>query len=183
MEYMADNALDLSEGSAAAAENTEEKDVSTQGEMSEGIEEAGSETEEGGSGEISEEEAPAAAPAAPVQKQPAASRPTGGISSGTALEMKVVKPERFDEVRQIGEHLLARRTVVLNLEETNKETTKRIIDFLCGVVFAIDSQVKKVANATYVVTPKNVDVSGDQAEAPAAADAADQTVRQRDLFR
>lgn len=61
MEYMADNALDLSEGSAAAAENTEEKDVSTQGEMSGGIEEAGSETEEGGSGEISEEEAPAAA--------------------------------------------------------------------------------------------------------------------------
>ena len=133
--------------------------------------------------EYEEEEAPAAAPAAPVQKQPAASRPTGGISSGTALEMKVVKPERFDEVRQIGEHLLARRTVVLNLEETNQETTKRIIDFLCGVVFAIDGQVKKVANATYVVTPKNVDVSGDQAEAPAAADAADQTVRQRDLFR
>ena len=57
-----------------------------------------------------------------------------------------------------------KRTVVLNLEDTNKETTKRIIDFLCGVVFAIDGQVKKVANATYVVTPKNVDVSGEQSE-------------------
>ena len=93
--------------------------------------------------------------------------------------MKVVKPERFDEVRTIGEHLLARRTVVLNLEETNKETTKRIIDFICGVVFAIDGQVKKVANATYVVTPKNVDVSGEQPEAPAEEA---QPAKARELF-
>ncbi len=118
-------------------------------------------------------QSPVAAPkAAPV------SRSTGSISS-TALEMKVVKPERFDEVRTIGEHLLARRTVVLNLEETNKETTKRIIDFLCGVVFAIDGQVKKVANATYVVTPKNVDVSGEQPEAAVE----EEQSRPRELFR
>ena len=120
--------------------------------------------------------------AAPVQAPKAApvSRATGGISSGAALEMKVVKPERFDEVKSIGEHLLARRTVVLNLEETNKETTKRIIDFLCGVVFAIDGQVKKVANATYVVTPKNVDVSGEQNETAPATEEAKQP---RELFR
>ncbi len=126
-----------------------------------------------------EEEEEVAAPA-PAPKATPASRPTGGISSGAALEMKVVKPERFDEVRTIGEHLLARRTVVLNLEETNKETTKRIIDFLCGVVFAIDGQVKKVANATYVVTPKNVDVSGDQAPAEQPAEEAN---KPKELFR
>ncbi len=130
--------------------------------------------------EYEEEEEVAAAPA-PAPKAAPVSRPTGGISSGAALEMKVVKPERFDEVRAIGEHLLARRTVVLNLEETNKETTKRIIDFLCGVVFAIDGQVKKVANATYVVTPKNVDVSGEQTEQPAEEDAASK--QPRELFR
>jgi len=119
-----------------------------------------------------------AAPA-PAAKSAPVARPTGGISS-SALEMKVVKPERFDEVRTIGEHLLARRTVVLNLEETNKETTKRIIDFLCGVVFAIDGQVKKVANATYVVTPKNVDVSGESSETPAEEQPANAP---RELFR
>ncbi|MBR2900913.1 MAG: cell division protein SepF [Clostridia bacterium] len=124
-----------------------------------------------------EEEVAVQAPAAP--KAAPVSRSTGSISS-TALEMKVVKPERFDEVRTIGEHLLARRTVVLNLEETNKETTKRIIDFLCGVVFAIDGQVKKVANATYVVTPKNVDVSGEQPEAAAVEE---EQSRPRELFR
>ena len=131
--------------------------------------------------EYEEEEEQVTAPA-PVQtaKAAPASRSTGGISSGAALEMKVVKPERFDEVKAIGEHLLARRTVVLNLEETNKETTKRIIDFLCGVVFAIDGQVKKVANGTYVVTPKNVDVSGEQQETAAPAEEAKQP---RELFR
>ena len=130
--------------------------------------------------EYEEEEQVVAAAPAQTPKAAPASRPTGGISSGAALEMKVVKPERFDEVKAIGEHLLARRTVVLNLEETNKETTKRIIDFLCGVVFAIDGQVKKVANATYVVTPKNVDVSGEQNEAAAAPEEAKQP---RELFR
>ena len=93
--------------------------------------------------------------------------------------MKVVKPERFDEVQMIGEHLLARRTVVLNLEDTNKETTKRIIDFLGGVVFAIQGKVKKVANATYVVTPKNVEVSSEQPETEAAEPVAS---KPRDLF-
>ncbi len=129
--------------------------------------------------EMEEEEELVVSTPAPAQKPASApARATGGISSA-ALEMKVVKPERFDEVRTIGEHLLARRTVVLNLEETNKETTKRIIDFLCGVVFAIDGQVKKVANATYVVTPKNVDVSGEQAEAPAE----EAQNKPRELFR
>jgi cell division inhibitor SepF len=127
--------------------------------------------------EEDEEEVSAPAPVAPVKTAPV-SRPTGGISSN-ALEMKVVKPERFDEVSTIGEHLLARRTVVLNLEETNKETTRRIIDFLGGVVFAIEGQVKKVANATYVVTPKNVDVSGEQAEAPVE----EEQNKSRELFR
>lgn len=149
------------------------------GELFKGEEEY-DENEEYGEYEEEEQQQPSQQQPAPAAARPAAARPTGGIASGTALEMKVVKPERFDEVRTIGEHLLARRTVVLNLEDTNKETTRRIIDFLCGVVFAIDGQVKKVANATYVVTPKNVDVSGDQAEQP--AETAQQPAKPRELF-
>ena len=126
--------------------------------------------------EAAEETAPVAAP---VAKSAPASKSTGSISSGASLEMKVVKPERFDEVQMIGEHLLARRTVVLKLEDTNKETTKRIIDFLGGVVFAIQGKVRKVANATYVVTPKNVEVSSEQAEQPVEEQAA---AKPRDLF-
>lgn len=87
----------------------------------------------------------------------------GGMSvSGNNLELKVVKPERYDNVSQIANHLLNRRTVVLNLEETNKETARRLLDFLSGVTYSINGNLKRVANNTYVITPCNVDVSGDQ---------------------
>ena len=79
--------------------------------------------------------------------------------SGSNLELKVVKPERFDNVPQIANHLLNRRTVVLNLEETNKETARRLLDFLSGVAYSINGNLKRVANNTYVITPCNVDVS------------------------
>ncbi|MCI8610689.1 MAG: cell division protein SepF [Clostridiales bacterium] len=86
----------------------------------------------------------------------------GGISlsgnGGSALEMKVVKPESFDSVAQIADHLLSRRTVVLNLESTNKETARRLIDFLSGVAYSIDGSLKKIATNAYVITPNNVDV-------------------------
>lgn len=77
-------------------------------------------------------------------------------------EIKVVRPERFDSVKQIADHLLNRRTVVLNLEATNKENSRRIIDFLSGVTYSINGNLRKVANNTFVITPNNVEVSGEQ---------------------
>ena len=76
--------------------------------------------------------------------------------------MKVVKPEKLESVTQISDYLLDRKTVLLNLEETNKETARRLIDFLNGVAYAINGNLKKVANNTYVITPNNVEVSGEQ---------------------
>jgi cell division inhibitor SepF len=80
---------------------------------------------------------------------------------GAALELKVIKPERYETVPQIADHLLNRRTVVLNLEMTNKETSRRIIDFLSGVAYAIDGRLSKVAVNTYIITPANINVSGE----------------------
>ena len=82
--------------------------------------------------------------------------------NSSALELKVVRPERFDSVNQIADHLLNKRTVVLNLEATNKETARRLIDFLSGVAYSIDGSLKRVAANTFVITPNNVDVSGEQ---------------------
>ena len=84
------------------------------------------------------------------------------MGMGGAIELKVVKPERFESVSQIADHLLSRRTVVLNLENTNKETARRLIDFLSGVAYSINGQLKKIASNAYVITPDNVDVSGEQ---------------------
>ncbi|NLN55098.1 MAG: cell division protein SepF [Clostridiales bacterium] len=90
---------------------------------------------------------------------------SGGLASTTSLEMKVCKPEKYEDVTKIATHLLERRTVVLNLEDANKETIIRIIDFLFGVTFAINGQLKRVASSTYVITPPNVEVTGEQKEA------------------
>ena len=97
-------------------------------------------------------------------------RQTGAISSASsaALEMKIVRPEKFEDVKSIANHLLERRTVVLNLEGTNRETIRRILDFLGGTTYAIEGQIKRAANSTYVITPKNVDVSADLEQEPQA---------------
>jgi len=95
-----------------------------------------------------------------IKRAPAQS--ASGISS--ALELKIVKPDSFASVTQIADHLLNRCTVVLNLEATNKETARRIVDFLTGVAYSIDGQIKPVANNTFIITPNNVDVSGEVAE-------------------
>ena len=97
---------------------------------------------------------------APSYSAPA---PSGNINmtSGSAIEMKVVKPDTLETVTQIADCLLDRKTILLNLEDTSKETSRRLIDFLNGVSYAINGDLKKVASNTYVVTPNNVEVSGE----------------------
>ena len=85
-----------------------------------------------------------------------------GLNSG-ALEMKVVKPDKYDSqtAQKIADHLLSNRTVVLNLESTNKESARRLIDFLSGVAYAQDGKIKKISSGTYIITPYNVNLMGD----------------------
>ena len=84
----------------------------------------------------------------------------GGVSlGGSSMELKVVRPERFEEVPSIADHLLMGRTVVLNLEAAAKDVAHRMLDFLSGVAYSIEGQMSRVANNTYIITPNNVDVS------------------------
>ncbi len=81
---------------------------------------------------------------------------------GTApdgLELKVVRPEKYQDVAIIADNLLAGKTVVIDFAETNKELVKRIKDFLGGVTYSIAGQLQKVTNTTYIATPNNVGVS------------------------
>ncbi len=84
------------------------------------------------------------------------------VTSGTSIEMKVIRPEKLDSVTQIADYLTSRNTVLLNLEGTNKETARRLLDFLNGVAYAVGGKLKKVANSTFVITPSNVSISGEQ---------------------
>ena len=73
----------------------------------------------------------------------------------------LVKPEHFEDASTIADHLNNKRTVVLNLESTNKEVSRRLVDFLSGVAYANNGQIKRVANSTFIITPYNVDIMGD----------------------
>ena len=83
------------------------------------------------------------------------------INTTTQLQVVLVKPERFDDASSIADHLNAKRTVVLNLENTNKEVSRRLVDFLSGVAYANNGQMKRVAASTFIITPYNVDIMGD----------------------
>ncbi len=93
--------------------------------------------------------------------RPAVAAPRN-VSYNSSLELKVVRPEGFENVTAIADHLLSKRTVVLNLEDTNKEAARRMLDFLSGVAYAIGGNLKKVSNCTFIITPNNVNISGEQ---------------------
>ena len=76
-----------------------------------------------------------------------------------SMELKVVTPVQFEEVSTIADYLVAGCTVFLNVENTQREIVRRIIDFLSGVAYSIGGQIKKVTLTTYIITPDNVDVS------------------------
>ena len=75
------------------------------------------------------------------------------IAATTQLSVVLVKPERFEDATAIADHLRGKRTVVLNLESTSKEISRRLVDFLSGVAYAKEGQIKRVANCTFIITP------------------------------
>ena len=83
------------------------------------------------------------------------------IHATTQLKVVLVKPERFENASEIADHLKEKRTVVINLESTNKDVARRLIDFLSGVAYAGEGKIKKVAANTYIITPYHVDIMGD----------------------
>ena len=83
------------------------------------------------------------------------------IHATTQLKVVLVKPERFENASEIADHLKDKRTVVLNLESTNKDIARRLIDFLSGVAYAGEGKIKKVAANTFIITPYHVDIEGD----------------------
>ena len=83
------------------------------------------------------------------------------IRRGASMEVCVIKPSVVDDAREITETLLSGRTVILNLEGMDLEVAQRIIDFTSGATFAINGNLQKISNYIFLVTPTNVDISGD----------------------
>ena len=82
-------------------------------------------------------------------------------NSGAQMQVVIVKPDHFEDVTMIADHLNAKKSVVLNLESSNRETSRRILDFLSGVAYANGGTIRKVANSTFMITPGSVDIMGE----------------------
>lgn len=129
--------------------------------MDEGLEDA-PEAEE--SSYYSRPEPVRSAPAAeqqPMSVQPRRNNRVVNISATTKLAVVLVKADQFNNVADIADHLKNKMTVVLNLETTDKETSKRMLDFMSGVTYAIEGKIKRVASDTYLITPLDVEIVGD----------------------
>ncbi len=83
------------------------------------------------------------------------------IHTTAQVQVVLVKPEQFSDAPSIADNLKSKRTVVLNLESTNRDIARRLLDFLSGCAYADEGSIKRVANSTYIITPYNVDVLGD----------------------
>ena len=95
------------------------------------------------------------------KEEPESKNRVVNIHATAQLQVVLVKPERFDDASSVADHLLSKRTVVLNLESTNKDVSRRLIDFLSGVAYANNGQIKRVANSTFIITPYDVNIMGD----------------------
>lgn len=106
---------------------------------------------------------PEAPRAMPRRRATPASDPSRVVDVRTTamLQVVLVKPDKFEDARAIADHLNEKRTVVLNLESASKDVSRRLVDLLNGVAYANGGQLKKVASNTYIITPYNVNVSGD----------------------
>lgn len=82
------------------------------------------------------------------------------VERSSSVELKVVRPESYDEVGSVADYLLDGCTVVLNVEALERATVLRMLDFLNGVTYCSEGEIKKVAQNTFIVTPhSNVDIS------------------------
>lgn len=75
------------------------------------------------------------------------------------FKMLVVEPSGFEESPRLVDNLKAKKPVIINLENLETDTARKIFDFLSGATYALNGNVQKVANNIFVFVPENVDVS------------------------
>lgn len=105
--------------------------------------------------DFDEEDAP---PAKPSRSSGRSGR-SRMMSNG--MEVVVIKPTSVEDAREITDTLLDNHTVLLNMEGLDLDMAQRIIDFTSGSTYAIDGNLQKISSYIFILTPKNVDVSGD----------------------
>ena len=83
------------------------------------------------------------------------------IHTTTQLKVVVLQPTTYNDATEIASHLKDKKPVVVNLEKLDKETARKIVDFLSGAVYALDGNMQKVANGILLLVPYTMGIMGD----------------------
>ncbi len=75
-------------------------------------------------------------------------------------QLVLFEPRAYSETQDIANFLKQKKAAVVNLHRLQKEQSKRVIDFLSGVIFAIDGDIQKIGPKIFLCTPKNIGVDG-----------------------
>lgn len=80
------------------------------------------------------------------------------VPPGAKTKVQILTPLAFQEVKEIGEYLKANQPIIINLQDTQKEISRRIVDFASGVCFALGGQMERVAELVYLLAPADVEI-------------------------
>ncbi|GAB4072388.1 cell division protein SepF [Barrientosiimonas marina] len=84
---------------------------------------------------------------------------------GPASKVVLCEPRNYNEAQEIADNVVNKRAVIINLQRVDYQQAKRIIDFLSGTVYAVNGDIQKLGDETFLCAPDNVDVSGSITEA------------------
>lgn len=116
---------------------------------------------DGDDAEYGQEERPAAAES-PVSARPAAVRSavrTAAPASARPYTMVVVNPESYKDAEKIGDHIKEGHPVVMNVEKTDQDIAERIVDFVQGVMYALDGHMDRISDTIFLCAPNNMTVA------------------------
>jgi len=85
-----------------------------------------------------------------------------GGNGGQDLQVHLVIPRNFNDAQQVADQFKRTVPVILNLQTTDHELSKRLIDFASGLTYALDGGMQRIAEKVFLLTPRNVDVSAEE---------------------
>jgi cell division inhibitor SepF len=83
-------------------------------------------------------------------------------NGGSMASMHVVTPRSFNDAQQVADEFKRSKPVIINLQSTDRELSKRLIDFCSGMTYALGGGMQRVANGIFLLTPENVEVSAEE---------------------
>jgi cell division inhibitor SepF len=86
----------------------------------------------------------------------------GGRGNGGDLQVHLVVPKSFNDAQQIADQFKDAIPVILNLQGTDTDLSKRLIDFSSGLTYALNGGMQRIADKVFLLTPRNVDVSAEE---------------------